>query len=107
MALMLDIFVLTCIIILMIKKVTLIKKIKDKYPINVDLLKVEPPLKMETLPTGAEYLIGGFYLTAGYNIFAFYACDEDGNILSDEPVLHDEGFNSYQEIFERLGYTFI
>lgn len=85
----------------MIKKVSIVKTITDRFPINVDVLKFNPPIESN------QYLVGGFYQTQGYSMYAFYKSDQNGNILNDIPYMHDEGTNTYAEIFQELGYTYI
>lgn len=91
----------------MIKKITLLKTYKDKFPLPVDLFKIEPPMIIEDNSNEVNYLLGGFYKTDGYSMYAFYLSDKDGEILNDEPVIMNEGLNTYVDIFKSLGYTYI
>ncbi len=91
----------------MIKKVIHIKTLKDKFKLPVDILKLTPPLKLDRHPLEAEYITGGFYNTKGYSMYAFYVSDSEGNIIDTQPIIQDEGFNTYAEIFWQLEYTYI
>lgn len=91
----------------MIKKVFLLKIIENKFPTPVNIFKFDPPLYLEEESVTTEYIIGGFYKTVGYAMAAFYLSDEFGNILNNKPIIKEEGFNTYAEIFKNLGYTFI
>lgn len=85
----------------MIKKIKKVKTFTDKFQLPVDLLHLSPQLE------NVEYLLGGFYNTKGYSMYAFYKSDENGNILDLQPFLQDEGINTYGDIFEKIGYVYI
>lgn len=91
----------------MIKKVSLIKRFNDKFSIPVDLIKFNPSLNIDGRVDKFDYLIGGFYQNMGYSICAFYASDENGNILSEIPIIHEDGVNTYFDLFKLFGYTFL
>lgn len=90
----------------MIKTVKKIKTIVGKYPIPLDVFEINPPLCIENEDYVPEYLTGGFY-TTGYSIVALYPSSKEGEIWGDIPFIHEDGVNSYQELFKRYGYTLI
>lgn len=91
----------------MIKKVTKLKTLRDKFEIPVDVLELSPGFKSERHPLEAEYVTGGFYQKHNYPMIAFYVSDKEGNILDTEPIIMEEGYQTYGSMFEYYGYTYI
>lgn len=90
----------------MIKKVKLLKTLTDKFELPVDVFEVKPPFQSEQHPLEAEFLTGGFY-RVGYPMIALYVSDSEGNILDTQPIIMEEGFAKYQQLFKHLGYTLV
>lgn len=91
----------------MIKTVKLIKTIKDKYFLPVEVFELSVPAKVENHVMQADFLTGGFYNKIGYPMVALYVSDKDGNILDTQPFIQEDGIPYYTELFERYGYTLI
>lgn len=85
----------------MIKTVKKINTFTDRFPTPIDLFEFNPPYKEN------EYLIGGYYGNTLYPQVALFPSDEEGIILSNESIIHEEGIAKYQELFRRLGYTLL
>ena len=89
----------------MIKKVKLIREFKEKYEKPVILFELTPPFEEDD--DVIDYMIGGFYSDTSYPLCAFYKSNKEGDVLSDFPVLTEEGITSYKDIFKLINYTLI
>lgn len=89
----------------MIKKVNLIKKIKGKYPIDLDIFEFSPNIS-DKYDRNSKYLTGAYYCL-DYPMVALFISDEDGIIIDNKPFIQEEGIRNYQELFKMFGYTLI
>lgn len=80
-----------------------IKIIKDKYPIPLSVFEFTPGIDINEKKY--YYLSGAFYNKISYPIVALFSSDQDGNINSESPVIHEDGIANFDELFKLYGYT--
>lgn len=85
-----------------INKVKRINIIKDIYPIPISVFQFSPLFKEKY-----EFLSGAFYGLEGYPQVALYYSDENGKILSDIPVILEEGVLTFEDLFRYNEYVLI
>lgn len=89
----------------MIKKVKVIKTIKNIYKKNIELFEFIPPIEIDQHVI--KYLAGGYYNEHDYPQVALYESDENGKIINNIPVILEEGIPKYEQLFRNYGYTLI
>lgn len=86
----------------MIKTVKKIGIKSDLYPIPITIFEFLPIFQDKY-----QYLSGAFYGFDRYPQVALYYSTEDGIILTDNPIILEEGIPTFDELFKFYGYTLV
>ena len=87
----------------MINKVKRIKIRKDLYgKYHLTVFQFSPLLNEKY-----EFLIGSFYGIPQYPQVALYESTKNGDILNNIPVINEEGFLTFEDLFDYYNYILI